>query len=195
MTNVSILVGSLRRDSYARKIAKNVMHMFPETYDVKIVEIRDLPLYDNDYDNDAILDKPKPAIYSTFRQTIKDSDAVLFVSPENNRLVPACLKNAIDICSKPNDDVALKNKVGGIITHSVGKMGGYSSQKSIRLAISYFDMILPGQPEVFLGRSFELFEEGSDVIKEERTVEFLQRYIDSVVALVEKHSHKCCCEE
>lgn len=195
MKKVSILVGSLRKGSYARKIAKNIIPMFPEGYDVNIVEIRDLPLYDNDYDNAAVTDKEKPEIYTTFRNTIKASDAVVFVTPENNRLVPACLKNAIDICSKPNDDVALKNKVGGIISHSVGKMGGYSSQKSIRLAISYFDMILPGQPEVFLGRSFELFEEGSDEIVVERTKEFLQKYIDSIVALVEKQQESCCCCE
>lgn len=185
MKKVSILVGSLRRGSYARKIAKNVEKMFPNDYEVKILEIRDLPLYDNDYDNASITDKPLPEIYTKFREEIKASDAVVFVTPENNRVVPACLKNAIDICSKPNDDVALKGKIGGIISHSVGKMGGYSSQKTIRLAISYFDMVLPGQPEVFIGRSQELFEEGSDEIKVQSTVDFIQKYINSVVALVE----------
>lgn len=192
MKKISILVGSLRKGSYARKIAKNVLKMFPEDYEAKILEIRDLPLYDNDYDNEKETDKPLPKIYTAFREEIKASDAVIFVSAENNRLVPACLKNAIDICSKPNNDVALKDKVGGIITHSVGKMGGYSSQKSIRLAISYFDMILPGQPEVFLGRSPELFADGSDDIVVPSTVEFIQKYIDSVVSLVE-NQNKCNC--
>lgn len=184
---ISVLVGSLRKGSYARKIAKNVMKMFPEDYQVEIVEIRDLPLYDADYDNPQESDKPLPEIYTQFRKAIKASDGVLFVTAENNRLVPACLKNAVDICSKPNEDVALKNKPGAIISHSVGRMGGYSSQKSLRLALSYFDMKLTGQPEVFLGQSPNLFEEGSEEISNESTLKFLQKYIDSFVAIIENN--------
>lgn len=183
---ISVLIGSLRKGSYARKIAKNVMEMFPKDYEINIVEIRDLPLYDNDYDNPKETDKPLPAIYKEFRETIKASDGVLFVTPENNRVVPACLKNAVDILSKPNDDVALKNKAGGIISHSIGKMGGYSSQKTLRLALSYFDMKLTGQPEAFIGLSSKLFDEGSDKINDESTVNFLQKYINSFVEVVEK---------
>ncbi len=183
---VSVLVGSLRKASIARKIAKNLMEMFPEGYDVNIVEIRDLPLYDNDYDNAEVTDKPLPAIYTEFRETIKASDGVLFVTPENNRVVPACLKNAVDICSKPNDDVAMKDKAAAIVSHSVGTIGGYSSQKTLRLAISYFNMKLPGQPEVFLAKSPQYFDEGSDKINNQRTIDFLQNYIDRFVNLMEE---------
>lgn len=184
---VSVLVGSLRKASIARKIAKNLIEMFPEGYDVKIVEIRDLPLYDFDYDTASETDKPLPAIYTEFRETIKASDGVLFVTPENNRVVPACLKNAVDICSKPNDDVALKGKPGAIVSHSVGTIGGYSAQKTLRLALSYFDMKLPGQPEVFLAKSPQYFDEGSDKINNEKTIEFLQNYINNFVKLIEEN--------
>ncbi len=183
---ISVLVGSLRKGSNARKIAKNVVNLFPKDYDVNIVEIRDLPLYDADYDNPAEKDKPLPEIYTQFREIIKSSDGVLFVTAENNRVVPACLKNAVDICSKPNTDVALKDKVGGIISHSVGKMGGYSSQKTLRLALSYFNMKLTGQPEAFIGSSNDLFKEGDETIQNQSTVEFLQRYVDSFVKIVEE---------
>ncbi len=182
---ISVLVGSLRKGSFARKIAKNAMELFPKDYEVNIVEIRDLPLYDADYDNPAETDKKLPQIYTEFRNTIKASDGVLFVTAENNRVVPACMKNAIDICSKPNNDVALSGKFGGIISHSVGKMGGYSSQKTLRLALSYFNMKLTGQPEVFIGNSNKLFDEGSDKINNPETVAFLQKYIDEFVKLVE----------
>ena len=91
---VSILVGSLRKGSFARKVAQNVIPMFPEGYDAQIVEIGHLPLYNFDYDDPAETDFPTPESYTAFRETIKASDGVLFVTPENNRTVPACLKNA-----------------------------------------------------------------------------------------------------
>ena len=185
---ISVLVGSLRGASYARKIAKHAIEMFPADYQVEIVEIRDLPLYDFDYDDPEVADKPTPQAYTDFRETIKASDGVLFVTPENNRCIPACLKNAVDIGSKPNSDVAWKNIPAGIISHSVGRMGGYSSQKNLRLALSYFDMPTPGQPEVFLGNSPSLIGEDGK-IKEESTIKFVQDYIDRFVALVED-----CCE-
>ena len=115
---ISVIVGSLRRGSFARKIAHEVLTMIPENYQADIVEIRDLPLYDFDYDDPSVTDKPIPAEYTTFRDTIKNSSGVLFVTPENNRTIPACLKNAVDIGSKPNSDVAWKNLPAGIISHS-----------------------------------------------------------------------------
>ncbi len=182
---ITILIGSLRRGSFARKTALNVMKMFPENYEVNIVEIRDLPLYNFDYDDANETDFPLPEAYTEFRKTIKSSDGILFVTPENNRTIPACLKNAVDICSKPNDDVAWKNKPAGIISHSVGKMGGYSSQKNLRLALSYFDMKFAGQPEVFLGNSLTLFDDEGN-IKVDNTREFLQSYVNTLVKLVEE---------
>lgn len=181
--NISVLIGSLRRASYARKIARNVITYFPEGYAVKIVEIRDLPLYDFDYDDLDVVDKPTPDQYTQFRETIKASDGVLFVTAENNRSIPACLKNAIDIGSKPNNDVAWKHLPAGIISHSVGRMGGYSSQKNLRLALSYFDMPTPGQPEVFLGESPTLLDE-TGTIAQDRTETFLRGYVDRFVQLV-----------
>lgn len=182
---ISVLVGSLRRESNARKIAQNVMTYFPEGYSVSIVEIRDLPLYDFDYDDPTVTDKPTPEEYTRFRETIKASDGVLFVTPENNRTIPACVKNAVDIGSKPHSDVAWKNLPAGIISHSVGRMGGYSAQKNLRLALSYFDMPLPGQPEVFLGQSPTLLTEDG-TINNEKTEAFLRDYIRRFIELVEK---------
>ncbi len=185
--NISVIVGSLRRASYARKIALNAIELFPAGYQAEIVEIRDLPLYDVDYDTPEVTDKPRPEGYTRFRETIKASDGVLFVTPENNRTIPACLKNAVDIGSKPNADVAWKKLPAGIISHSVGRMGGYSSQKNLRLALSYFDMPTPGQPEVFLSRSPELLDDEGR-ISQESTAEFLQGYINRFADLVATRS-------
>lgn len=180
---ISVIVGSLRRDSYAGKIALNAIELFPAGYHAEIVEIRNLPLYDFDYDTPEVTEKPKPEGYTRFRERIKASDGVLFVTPENNRTIPACLKNAVDIGSKPNADVAWKNLPAGIISHSVGRMGGYSSQKNLRLALSYFDMPTPGQPEVFLSQSPGLFDDEGR-INQESTVGFLQGYINRFAELV-----------
>lgn len=186
---ISVLVGSLRRGSYARKIALNAMSFFPEGWDVRIVDIAHLPLYNFDYDDPAVEDQPTPEEYTNFRETIKASDGVLFVTPENNRTIPACLKNAVDIGSKPNSDVAWKGKPAGIISHSVGRMGGYSSQKNLRLALSYFDMPTLGQPEVFLGNSPELLsggENGDGHFVLDSTRQFVRDYILRFTKLVEK---------
>lgn len=184
--HISVIVGSLRRGSYARKIAHNAIDLFPNGYEARIVEIRDLPLYDFDYDDPDILDKPTPPEYTIFRNTIKAADGVLFVTPENNRTIPACLKNAIDIGSKPNGDVAWKGLPAGIISHSVGRMGGYSSQKNLRLALSYFDMPFPGQPEVFLSQSPTLIGE-DDHFTQESTTRFVQEYVTRFTQIIETH--------
>ena len=180
---VSVIVGSLRRASFARKIALNAIECFPYGYEAAIVEVRDLPLYDFDYDDPEVVDKPTPAEYTAFRETIKGSAGVLFVTAENNRTIPACLKNAVDIGSKPNSDVAWKNMPAGIISHSVGRMGGYSSQKNLRLALSYFDMPTPGQPEVFLGQSPSLLADDG-TFAQKSTACFVQDYIDRFVDLI-----------
>ncbi|MDU0479056.1 NADPH-dependent FMN reductase [Staphylococcus chromogenes] len=186
---VSVLVGSLRRQSFARKIALNAIKMFPENFTANIVEIGQLPLYNFDFDDPAVVDQPVPESYSEFRETIKSSDGVLFVTSENNRTIPACLKNAIDIGSKPNNDVAWKNRPCGIISHSVGKMGGYSSQKNVRLALSYFDMPTVGQPEVFLPQSTQLIDEdGSFAV--ESTRQFVQSYVSRFAELVEQKASR-----
>lgn len=181
---ITVLVGSLRSGSYARKIAENCLGWFPEGYDARIVEIRDLPLYNFDYDDPEVPEIETPAEYAEFRETLKSSDGVLFVTPENNRTIPACLKNAVDIGSKPNSDVAWKGLPAAIISHSVGRMGGYSSQKNLRLALSYFDMPMLGQPEVFIGQSPSLID-AHGTITRDSTVEFLKGHIDRFVQLVE----------
>ena len=100
MKNVGILVGSLRKESFSEKIAANVASLFPNGYETEFVEIGNLPLYNQDYvDEDNV-----PAEYTTLRNKIKELDAILFVTPEYNRSVPAVLSNALDVGSRPKVD-------------------------------------------------------------------------------------------
>ncbi|AKK11130.1 NADPH-dependent FMN reductase [Corynebacterium uterequi] len=181
---IAVLVGSLRTGSYARIIARNAIAMMPEGFHADIIDIGHLPLYNFDYDDPAVDDVALPESYTAFRERIARADGILFVTPENNRTIPAALKNAIDIGSKPNSAVAWKNKPAGIISHSVGRMGGYSAQKNLRLALSYFDMPLPGQPEVFLGNSPTLI--GDDgTFTQDSTEKFVEDYVHRFCRLVE----------
>ena len=182
---VSILVASLLKGSFARNVAQNVVSMFPEGYEAQIVEIGHLPLYNFDYDDPAVTDFPTPSSYTEFRETIKASAGVLFVTSENNRTVPACRNSGVEVGSHANAEVGWANTPAGIISHAVGKMGGYSAQKNLRLALSYFDMPLTGQPEVFLGNSPTLFDDNGQLIESARG--FVQGYIDQLVALIEKN--------
>ncbi|WP_150982986.1 NADPH-dependent FMN reductase [Aerococcus tenax] len=183
---VVVLVGSLREGSYARKIAKNAIDMFSDDYDAEILEIRDLPLYDAVYDDAEMTNKPLPESYVSFRQAISDAAGILFVTSENNRTIPACLKNAVDVASKPKGAVAWTNTPAAIISHSVGAMGGYSANKNLRLALSYFVMPTIQQPEVFLGHSADLLDENGK-FKQESTIKFVQSYIDQFEDLMAKN--------
>lgn len=181
--DVVVLVGSLREQSYALKIAKNAIDMFSDEFYAEIVEIRDLPLYDADYDDINNTNKPLPESYVQFRKKIKDAAGVLFVTSENNRTIPACLKNAVDVASKPKGDVAWTNTPVAVISHSVGAMGGYSANKNLRLALSYFTMPTVQQPEVFLGHSPELLDE-SGKFNNEATFNFVKKYIEQFEKLI-----------
>ena len=63
MVKVALISGSLRKDSFSTKIAKNVGELFPEGYEAQFVEIGNLPLYNEDIDTESNV----PAEYTTFR--------------------------------------------------------------------------------------------------------------------------------
>ena len=120
--NVAVLVGSLRKESFSRKFANALIAMAPATLKLEIVEIRDLPLYNQDDDANP------PAASAAFKQRIQIAEAVLFVTPEYNRSVPGVLKNAIDVASRPYGQSAWAGKPGGVISDSPGAMGGIRRQ-------------------------------------------------------------------
>lgn len=179
---VAVLVGSLRAESYARRIALEVIDMLPEPLEGRLIRIDDLPLYNADYDDPAAAYAPLPEPYTRFRAEIADAAGVIFVTSENNRTIPAVMKNAIDVGSKPTGKAVWQNLPAGLISHSVGRMGGYSAQKNLRLALSYFDMPTPGQPEVFLGNSPSLFGQDGTLVADTR--DFVADYVERFSTLV-----------
>ncbi|MBD9483687.1 NAD(P)H-dependent oxidoreductase [Pseudomonas sp. PDM14] len=179
--NVAVLVGSLRKASINRKLAEALAQLAPPSLKLQIVEIGDLPLYNEDIDAGS-----PPAAYSAFRDQLKAADAVLFVTPEYNRSVPGALKNAIDVGSRPYGQSAFGSKPGAVLSASPGAIGGFGANHHLRQSLVFLDIPVLQQPEAYLGGAGNFFDDGgklNDGIKG-----FLQKFIDAYAAWVEQHA-------
>ncbi len=178
--SIAVLVGSLRKDSINRKIALALAELAPASLKLNIVEIGDLPLYNEDIDGEN-----PPAAYSTFREHLASADGVLFVTPEYNRSVPGALKNAIDVGSRPYGKSAFSGKPGAIVSASPGAIGGFGANHHLRQSLVFLDVACLQQPEAYLGNIGASFNE--DGTLNERTQGFLKTFIDTFAAWVEKN--------
>ena len=140
----AILVGSLRRDSINRKVARSICAFASDRLDCNIVEIGDLPLYNQDYDAAS----PEP--YARFREKIAAAEGVLFCTPEYNRGVPGVLKNAIDVGSRPYGSSVWDKKPAAIVSASPGAIGGFGANHQLRQACVFLNMPVMQQPEAYL---------------------------------------------
>ena len=143
---IGIVVGSLRRDSINRKVANSIAAFTQEWLDCEIVEIGDLPLYNQDEDA-----APTPAV-TAFRDKIRAMDGVLFVTPEYNRSVPGVLKNALDVGSRPYGQSVWDKKPAAIVTASPGGIGAFGANHHLRQSLVFLNMPAMQQPEAYLGR-------------------------------------------
>lgn len=167
---VAVIVGSLRRDSYNRKLALALRDIAPEALALEIVEIGQLPLYNQD------LDAEPPAAWLEFRQRIRAADAVLFLTPEYNRSVPGALKNAIDVGSRPYGQSAWSGKPCGVISTSPGALGAFGANHHLRQSLVFLDMPCLQQPEAYIGGVDKLFD-AQGGIGNESTRGFLAKYL------------------
>ena len=143
---IAILVGSLRKDSINRKVGRSICAFASDKLDCEIVEIGNLPLYNQESDADP------PPEYVEFRRKIAAADGVLFVSPEYNRGVPGVLKNAIDVGSRPYGASVFDKKPAAIVSASPGSIGGFGANHQIRQSCVFLNMPVMQQPEAYLGR-------------------------------------------
>ena len=145
--NIAILVGSLRKGSINRNIARSICAIRGDHLDCNMVEIGDLPLYNQDID--ALPEQPAP--YDRFRAEIAGADGILFCTPEYNRGVPGVLKNAIDVGSRPYGSSVWNGKPAAIISASPGGIGGFGANHQLRQACVFLNMPVMQQPEAYLG--------------------------------------------
>ena len=169
---VAVLIGSLRKESFNRKIANELIRFAPEGLALEIVEIGSLPLYNEDVEEDA------PKEWIDFREKVKAKDAVLFVSPEYNRTIPGALKNAIDVGSRPAKKSVWAGKSGAVITSSPGNLGGFGANHNIRQSVVFLDIPMMQQPEAYLSKINECFDEDGKTLNE-RTSKFLKSWLES----------------
>lgn len=180
MTKVAVVVGSLRKESYSRKLAKNLASLLPDDFTSEFIDIGNLPLYNEEYDGN------EPEEYIDFRNQIKDTDAVMFVTPEYNRSVPGVLKNAIDVASRPYGESVWDGKPALVASQSISNLSGFGANHHLRQSLVFLNMPVLQQPEVYIANSTELFDD-NDNIKSEDTVEFLQSAVDAYVEHVKRY--------
>ena len=179
--SIAVVVGSLRKDSINRKIALALADLAPASLKLQIIEIGDLPLYNEDIDTP---DQTPPA-YTAFRQQLGAADGVLFVTPEYNRSVPAPLKNAIDVGSRPYGQSAWSGKPGAVISVSPGAIGGFGANHHLRQSLVFLNVPCMQQPEAYLGGAGSAFDDNGKL--SEATRPFLQSFINAYAQWVEQH--------
>ncbi|MFA9441365.1 NADPH-dependent FMN reductase [Uliginosibacterium sp. sgz301328] len=179
--SVAVLVGSLRKESFSRKVALALAGLVPPSLKLEIVEIGNLPLYDPDLDEGT-----PPAQWSAFRQKVKAAEAVLFVTPEYNRSVPGVLKNAIDVGSRPYGSSVWDRKPGAVISVSPGALAAFGANHHLRQSLVFLNVPAMQQPEAYIGNAANLFDaEGK--LTNDSTREFLRKFGDAFAAWVERN--------
>ncbi|HEX9049349.1 MAG TPA: NAD(P)H-dependent oxidoreductase [Anaeromyxobacter sp.] len=180
--DVAVIVGSLRKGSLNRMTARALAALAPAPLALEIVEIRDLPLYDQDLDGAAT-----PPAWTAFRERIRRCDAVLFVTPEYNRSVPGALKNALDVGSRPYGRSAWAGKPAAIVSVSPGAIGGFGANHHLRQSLVFLDMPVLQQPEAYVGGAAGLFDE-QGTLKVDATREFLRKFLEAFAAWIERNA-------
>jgi chromate reductase len=179
--NIAVIVGSLRKESFSRKIAKALIELAPETLTLEILEIGGLQMYNQD------LEEVPPAAWTEFRSRLKGFDGVLFVTPEYNRSVPAVMKNAIDIGSRPYGKNSWDGKPGGIVSVSPGALGGFGANHHLRQSLVFVNVPAMQQPEAYIGNAAKLFDNNGK-LTDESTREYLRKFIDAYAKWVVRNS-------
>ena len=179
--DVAVLVGSLRKESFNRKLAKVLIGLAPQSLKLEIVEIGNLQLYNQD------LDASPPPEWTAFRDRIRRANAVLFITPEYNRSVPAPMKNAIDVGSRPYGSSAWDGKPGGVISVSPGAIGGFGANHHLRQSLVFLNVPVLQQPEAYIGGADKLFNEQGGLANDS-TRGFLEKYLEAYAAWIERNA-------
>lgn len=178
--HIAVIVGSLRKDSFNRKLANGIVKLAPSGLSFKQLEIGDLPMYNQDHDDQ------QPAAVKRLKAELQNAQGLLFVTPEYNRSVPGVLKNALDHASRPYGQNAWAGKPAGVMGASIGASGTAMAQQHLRNMLAYLDVPVLGQPEAFIHVKEGLFDDQGNI--GEASQEFLQNWMVKYVAWVRMHT-------
>lgn len=177
---IAVIVGSLRSDSFNRRLAEGLARLAPADFQLRHVRIDDLPLYSQD--DDA---SPAPAV-RRLKSEIRAARGLIFVTPEYNRSIPGVLKNAIDHASRPYGQSAWGGKPAGVIGVSVGAIGTAMAQQHLRNILAYLDVPTLAQPEAYIQAKDGLFDAAGNIGAESRA--FLQGWMVRYAEWVRLHA-------
>jgi chromate reductase, NAD(P)H dehydrogenase (quinone) len=178
---IAVFVGSLRTGAYSRMTARALMSVAPDSLQPEILEIGDLPFYNED------LEAAPPRRWVEFRNRLKPFNGVLFVTPEYNRSVPAALKNAIDVASRPKGQNVWDGKPAGVVSISNGGISGFGAHHHLRQMLVCLNVPTMAGPEAYIGNAGKLFDEAGNLTNDS-TREFLTNFMMSFARWVDKNA-------
>jgi chromate reductase len=178
--DVVVLIGSLRKGSFNRKIAQALGDIAPATLQLQPVEIGDLPLYNPD------IEAAPSAAWTRVRERVRPAHGVLFVTAEYNRSIPACLKNAVDVGSRPYGHSVWSGKPGAIVSASTGAIGGFGANHHLRQWLVAIGVSAMAQPEAYIGGVDKLFDAAGKLAMPTR--EFLAKYLQAFAEWIDKNA-------
>ena len=178
--DVAVLVGSLRRASLTRRVVLAMKGIAPPSLALDIVEIRDLQMYDQDLETER-----PPREWVSFRERIRRADALLFATPEYNRSVPGCLKNAVDVGSRPGGHGVFSGKPGAIVSVTPYGLGAFGANHHLRQALVYVNVLTMAQPEAYVSQAEEILDADNHITKEASKL-FLASFLTAFAAWIEK---------
>lgn len=178
---VGIFIGSLRKKANSKKVANALVKMFPDGYEPVIANLDNLDMFNQDFDEE---DRVPPS-WKEFRNFVGGIDAALFITPEYNRSMTPVLKNALDIASRPYGENKWDGKPAAVVSSSIGQFGGYGANWHIKQPISFLNMPVLPQPEVYLANVHTLFDNKTGELINESTEKFLQSFVDSFVKWID----------
>jgi chromate reductase len=177
---IAVIVGSLRKESFSRKLAKAIADLAPSSLTFDFIDIGQLQHFNQDLEA-----TPTPE-WTAFRDRVKAAHAVLFVTPEYNRSIPGVLKNAIDVGSRPYGASVWNGKPAAVVSNSPGAIGGFGAYHHLRQSLVFLNMPTVNQPETYVGSVSAMFDEAGELINEP-TREFLTGFGQVFANGIEKH--------
>jgi len=182
-TKIGIIIGSLRKESFCRKLAKTLISLTPANFEMKEIPINELAMFNQDFEDEG----QTPAAWTTFRTSLKQLDAVLFITPEYNRSVPAVIKNAIDIGSRPYGKNIWDGKPGAVISISPGGLSAFGANHHLRQSLVFLNIPTMSQPEAYIGNAATLFDNNGTLINE-TTRQFLLQFMTSFATWIKTNA-------
>ncbi len=169
---IAVIVGSLRKESFNLKTAKEMMAMTPDSLSMELLDISGLPWFNED------LEENPPQEWVALREKIQDADGLLFFTPEYNRSVPGVLKNALDVGSRPYGENSWDGKPAAIVSVSIGAISGFGANHHLRQSLVFVNVPTMAQPEAYIGGAAELFDDNGKLTNDS-TKDFLKSYMEA----------------